>query len=110
MVVMNLSSMHMDVEHRDAFSHAMKTILAAPRTEHTMAQLVDGLPEAEAAFQTRGHHLGHEDHPLRGHELLCDGALEKTRSLRDNFDLQSLDFDSHVSSVSTNADIGVLRC
>lgn len=98
-----ISSVDTDIEHQNAFSQAMETILAHPRTEHTMAQLVDGLPQADVALQSRGHHLGVRDHPLRNHVLLCDEVLEKTQSLRDNFDLNSLDFEPHVSLLSSYA-------
>ncbi|KAK0392278.1 hypothetical protein NLU13_1774 [Sarocladium strictum] len=84
----------------------MKTILVSPMTEHTMAQLVDGLPEVDVAFQTRGHHLGSRSHPLRSHKLLCDGVVQKTRTLRDDFNLNSLEFESHRLRGYADAAIG----
>lgn len=89
--------MHLDTNHRDAFYGAIQAVLASNLAEITMAQLVDGLPQADIAWRARGNHLT-TAHPLAGHEQFCEGALEKTRSLRDDFDPDTLSFESRVST------------
>jgi hypothetical protein len=96
---------HLDAEHRDAYSRAVQAILATKLAEITMAQLVDGLPRAEIAWQAQGSFLT-RGHPLTDHEELCEGVLIKTQSLRDNIDLDTLSFESHLLQAYSNAEIG----
>jgi hypothetical protein len=86
---------HLDADHRDAYSRAVQAILATNLAEITMAQLVDGLPKAEIAWQAQGSFLC-RSHPLTDHGELCEGVLEKTQSLRDDLNLDTLSFESHV--------------
>lgn len=92
-----VSAVHLDTGHRDAFSRAIRAILATDLAETTMAQLVDGLPKADVAWEARGNLLT-KAHPLADHEQLCSGVLEKTQALRNGFGPEMLSFDSQVSS------------
>lgn len=96
MALIKLSSAYLDTSYQGSFSQALKTILASPLTELTMAQLVDGLPEVGIARQTCGHRITGLDHPLLAHEQLCEGVMEKTLALRDTFKADDLSFESHV--------------
>ena len=91
-----VTAVQLDTDHRDAFSRAIKTILGSDLAEITMAQLVDGLPLADIAWEARGNFLCRA-HPLADHEQLCKDALEKVRSLRDDFGPETLSFEPHVS-------------
>lgn len=101
-ITTKVSAVHLDTDHRDAFSRAVQAILATNLAEIIMAQLIDGLPQADIAWEARGNFLT-KAHPLADHEHLCKGALEKTQSLRDDFRPDSLSFESHVSQSSSKA-------
>ena len=90
------SAVHADPAHRDALYHAIQTILASDLALTTMAQLVDGIPIASVAWDAQGN-LITVNHPITEHEQLCEGVLDKTRSLRDEFDLDQLSFKPEVS-------------
>lgn len=102
-VTTKVSAVHLDADHRDAFSRAVQAVLASDLAEMTMAQLVDGLPLAGVAWEARGKLLTWA-HPLMKHGQLCEGALEKTRSLRDNFDPDTLSFAPQVSHSTSKTD------
>ena len=91
----DLSSL--EPEHRQAFVHALKNVLSTELALFTFAQIVDGLPTADVGWDRRGHGLW-GDHPLYDHEELCPGAMEKTRELRDLWDLAMLRFNQKVGS------------
>lgn len=91
-----VSALLADAGHLDALYQAIQTILSTELALTTMAQLVDGIPLADVAWEARGNML-RGVHPIADHEQFCEGVLEKTRSLRDNFDLDTLSFQPDVS-------------
>jgi hypothetical protein len=72
-----MSEVHLDADHRDALYRAVKATLASNIAEITMAQLVDGLPRTDIAWEARGNFLI-RGHPIEDHEQLCKGVLETT--------------------------------
>ncbi len=60
--------------------------MSSPQTSlsSTFAQIVDGLPIADVAYQRRFHGLDN-DHPIEDHAELCGGVMERTREIRTQF-------------------------
>ncbi|KAJ3544308.1 hypothetical protein NM208_g3122 [Fusarium decemcellulare] len=86
----------LDGAHRDIFTRAITRILDTEIAEITYAQIIDGLPLALVAYDSRG------GGPYRGHPIynvhkeLCSGIVDKTREFRRNFDARILKFDSRL--------------
>lgn len=70
------------------FRQAIHNILHLPNTELTYAQIVDGLPLQQVFSES------HWPVPsvVAAHESLCDGALDRVRIAREQFDVRSLLF------------------
>jgi hypothetical protein len=87
----------LDENHRDIVTRAAVRILNTEIVETTYAQIIDGLPLGEVAFESRGG-MPHQDHPINHcHDELCAGILDEAREFRDKFDPLVLKFDSRVS-------------
>lgn len=70
-------------EHKTVFVRALNNVLSTELTVITFAQIVDGLPIAEVAFDRVDEAVWPDDgHPVEEHEELCPGALDKARELR----------------------------
>ncbi|KAF5123858.1 hypothetical protein E5D57_011777 [Metarhizium anisopliae] len=70
-----------------------------------MAQLADGLPTIDVyreGYSRRN--LG--GNPLLPHESLCEGAMERTRAFRAEFDPSVLQFKTSLVQAFQNADLG----
>ncbi|KAF4952559.1 hypothetical protein FGADI_6630 [Fusarium gaditjirri] len=86
----------LDEAHRDIVTSAVARILGTEITETTYAQIIDGLPLGEVAFESRGG-MPHRDHPINHcHDELCAGILQKAREFRERFDPHVLKFDSRL--------------
>lgn len=85
----------LDAEHVDVFRNALERILSTDIAETTFSEIIDGLPMRSTWLQFA---LFNETHPVNvlGHETLCDGAREKARRFRDEFDIYMLSFPSKV--------------
>ncbi|KAL9567131.1 hypothetical protein ACKAV7_008900 [Fusarium commune] len=82
--------------HRDIVTSAVARILDTEIAETTYAQIIDGLPLGEVAFESRGG-MPHRDHPINHcHDELCAGILDKAREFRSRFDPLVLKFDSRL--------------
>ncbi|KAK3896817.1 hypothetical protein C8A05DRAFT_48308 [Staphylotrichum tortipilum] len=79
-------------EQYRAFRRAISNVLSTELALSTFAQIVDGLPTADIAFDRHMHGLD-SDHPVDKHEELCPGVMERTREIRDQFDPSILVFD-----------------
>ncbi|KAH8758879.1 hypothetical protein F5883DRAFT_565166 [Diaporthe sp. PMI_573] len=81
----------LDAEHVDVVRHALQKILAAEIVETTFSEIIDGLPTRASWLKFD---LWNEKHPVNvlKHETLCDGAREKARRFRDEFDIYILTF------------------
>lgn len=66
-------------KHRDILAQTIKNTIATELAIFTYAQIVDGLPTADVAWDRRYPGL-HGDHIIDDmHEELCPGAMEKAR-------------------------------
>lgn len=85
----------LDAEHVDVFRNALERILSTDIAETTFSEIIDGLPMRSTWLQFA---LFNETHPVNvlGHDTLCDGAREKARRFRDEFDIYMLSFPSKV--------------
>lgn len=92
----------LDAEHVDVFRHALQKILTAEIAETTFSEIIDGLPTRSSWLKFD---LWNEKHPVNvlKHETLCDGAREKARRFRDEFDIYMLTFPSSVCVALTAA-------
>ncbi|KID84609.1 hypothetical protein MGU_08129 [Metarhizium guizhouense ARSEF 977] len=92
-------------DHYTIFARALSNILSTDLAEFTLAQLVDGLPTIDVYYE--GYSCRNEQgHPLTPHKSLCDGAMERTRAFRDEFDPSVLQFKNSLVQAFQNADLG----
>ncbi|KAK5993040.1 hypothetical protein PT974_06467 [Cladobotryum mycophilum] len=70
----------LDAEHHAIFTRAINNVLSTELAVFTYAQIVDGLPTEDVAYDARYPGLFGE-HPINEHENLCPGAMEKAREL-----------------------------
>ncbi|KAK4112795.1 hypothetical protein N656DRAFT_752873 [Canariomyces notabilis] len=82
----------LDKLHRDALTRAINNVLSTELAIFTYAQIIDGLPTADVAWDRRLPGL-YGDHPLDGHEELCPGAMEKAREICPLWDPDMLAFN-----------------
>ena len=83
-------------EHRDALIQAVNNVLATALALFTFAQIVDGLPTGEVAWDRRYPGIP-VDHIIEDvHEKLCDGAMDKARELSRIWDPSILMFSPKV--------------
>ncbi|KAI1505917.1 hypothetical protein F5X99DRAFT_175152 [Biscogniauxia marginata] len=94
---------HLDPEHLDAATKAIHNAVSSNIAESTFSQIIDGMPLFESYVEF---HYPPKDHPINDHEALCDGALEKTRKLRVDFNPLALGFDSRAVQAFQNSAIG----
>ena len=87
-----------DGEHRRLLVGAIARILSTKLAEITYAQILDGLPTGDVAYEARIEPYG--AHPIdHAHNELCPGMLDKARGFRDAFQPEILAFDSQVSLI-----------
>lgn len=84
--------------HYAVFERALWNVLFTKLAEFTMAQLVDGLPTIDAYLEGDGL-INLRGHPIFDHEVLCPGALERTKAFRSEFDPSTLLLKSSVSPI-----------
>ncbi|KAJ4259710.1 hypothetical protein NW762_007641 [Fusarium torreyae] len=86
----------LETAHRELFGRAITRILSTEISETTYAQIIDGLPLSDVAYDSAGG--GPPDgHPIEHvHQDFCPGVLEKTRKFRQEFDPEILRFDSRL--------------
>ncbi|KAH8194167.1 hypothetical protein TruAng_011668 [Truncatella angustata] len=86
-----ISFENLDVPHREAFSLAINNILSTDLALTTYAQIIDGLPTSDVAWDQYSSKL-HRRHPINDHVALCSGVLEKAKEFRADLDLEALRF------------------
>lgn len=87
----------LDAPHQRYFSRAISNILKTDIAEITFAQIIDGLPLYDVVNETRhGVYSSYIGDAVLGHHVLCPGALGKTRSFRDEFNLLSIELPVRV--------------
>ncbi|KAI0385590.1 hypothetical protein F5Y04DRAFT_246226 [Hypomontagnella monticulosa] len=82
----------LDASHRDALNQAVSNILSTEIALETYAQIIDGLPLGNVAWD-RYHHKLRRGHPISSHRELCPGALECAQEMRDAFNIDLLKFE-----------------
>ncbi|KAK0742112.1 hypothetical protein B0T21DRAFT_360638 [Apiosordaria backusii] len=86
----------LDAEHRAVLVRAVNNVLSTELAVFTYAQIIDGLPTGDVAYDSRWVDLT-EGHPLdTEHEELCPGAIEKARGVCPKWDPDMLKFNPNV--------------
>ena len=83
-------------EHRKVFCRAVKNVLSTELALFTFAQIIDGLPTANVAWDRRSPGIFGDEHPIDGHPELCPGVVERAQEIRDQVDLSIMIFDPDV--------------
>ncbi|KAG8162147.1 hypothetical protein KVR01_007912 [Diaporthe batatas] len=97
----NLTTDQLDIFHR-----ALSRTLGSELAIETFAQIVDGLPTADIAWDKRYPFIFGDTHPIEAHVTICPGVEEKTRTYLQQYDLHSLLFDPQVVQQYQDAPIG----
>ncbi|KAI3400147.1 hypothetical protein diail_4379 [Diaporthe ilicicola] len=84
----NLTTDHLNIFHR-----ALLRVLGSEPAIDTFAQIVDGLPIADVAWDKRHPGIFGDDRPIEVHASLCPGVKDKTSACLKQHDLHSLVFD-----------------
>ena len=106
MATRQLSIADLDGEHHQLLVRAITRILSTELAEVTYAQIIDGLPTGDVAYEAIV--PPRDGHPIdQGHNQLCPGMLDKAREFRDGFQPEILTFDSQVSFKSRTEGICV---
>ncbi|KAK4099869.1 hypothetical protein N658DRAFT_487252 [Parathielavia hyrcaniae] len=94
-----LSLADLDGQHRQLLVRAITRILYTELAETTYAQIIDGLPIGDVAWDRRVQFI--TEHPITAdaHEELCPGMLDKAREFRDTFQPDILTFDAQTRLV-----------
>lgn len=82
--------------HRQTLDRAIRNVLSTELAQFTYAQIVDGLPIADVAWDRRLPGIMGE-HIIDDHETLCPGALEQAQVYYKEWDPSTLNFDPEVS-------------
>ncbi|KPM38672.1 hypothetical protein AK830_g7870 [Neonectria ditissima] len=93
-------------DHHHVLSRAIKNVLGTELAIFTYAQIIDGLPTADVAWDRRLPGIS-GDHPIDDvHEELCPGAMDKAREFYANWDPSILKFDPKVVEAYNHAEPG----
>lgn len=84
----NLTTDHLSIFHR-----ALSRVIGSELAIDTFAQIYDGLPIADVAWDKRYPGIFGDDHPIEAHASLCPGVKDKTSAWLEQYDLHSLIFD-----------------
>ncbi|KAK4106821.1 hypothetical protein N658DRAFT_563552 [Parathielavia hyrcaniae] len=91
-VFQQLSIGDLDGEHRQLLVRAISSILSTELAETTYAQIIDGLPIADVAYDS--HNPPYGAHPVdEAHGELCPGMIDKARGFCREFN-RTLTFNS----------------
>ena len=82
-------------EHRRVLFRAVSNVLSTDLALFTFAQIIDGLPTADVAWDRRYSHLVGA-HPIEEHADICPGVLDRARQFRADFDPYILSFSPQV--------------
>ncbi|KAF5024407.1 hypothetical protein F66182_3493 [Fusarium sp. NRRL 66182] len=78
--------------HQGVLGRAIESVLSTDLAQFTYAQIIDGLPIADVAWDRRLPGIMGE-HIIDDHEALCPGALEKAREYYEEWSPKDLKFD-----------------
>lgn len=86
---------YLGIKHLQPLRRALNNFLAAPISEFTYAQIIDGLPTSDVYAAD---HYFRDGLAVSDHEVLCPGSLEKARAFRGDFNVLDLIFEPKVST------------
>jgi len=93
-----LSLDDLDGDHHHLLVCAIMRVLSTELAEVTYAQIIDGLPTGDVAYEAYG--TPYAGHPIdQAHNELCPGMLDKARQFRDDLRPEMLVFDSQVGAI-----------
>ena len=82
--------------HRKILTDAIRNVLSTELAHFTYAQIIDGLPTADVAWDRRAPGI-FGDHIIDDvHEELCPGAMDAARDFYEKWDPSVLDFNPKV--------------
>ncbi|KAK4233773.1 hypothetical protein C8A03DRAFT_47754 [Achaetomium macrosporum] len=81
-----------DSERYGIFCRAISNVLSTELALFTLAQIIDGLPTADVAWDKRASDLD-ADHPIEEHSTLCPVVMDRAREFRQSSDPDILSFD-----------------
>lgn len=87
----------LDDSHYCALQRAIRNLLDTNLAFATYAQIIDGLPTEDVAWDRSCHRL-QASHPLVDHSELCPGVADKLKAIKADFQVHSLKLDHHVSN------------
>lgn len=85
----------LDHLHQQKFRRALLNVLSTSIAEQTLAQILDGLPLKDVAWDKR-YHRHYFEEPVFHHTELCPDVLEKTINFRETFEPLTLNIPSRV--------------
>jgi hypothetical protein len=95
-----ISAENLDTPHSVAFTRALGNILSTEIAQLTLAQILDGLPIADVAWDNMGT-LNWLGHPVNSHKQLCEDALGELSEFQRQLKPTALKFDAvYVLSIS----------
>lgn len=83
----------LDKNHCSALQKAISNVVDTKIADATFAQIIDGLPTEDVAWDRSRHKL-RASHPLSDHIALCPGVSDKVKAIKADFQIDSLDFSS----------------
>jgi hypothetical protein len=86
----------LDETHHKALSRAVDNVLDTSLALFTYAQILDGLPTQDVAWDWRFTRL-HSQHPINLHTQICPGAEKKAQSFKTDFSIDILKYKPQVS-------------
>ncbi len=89
--------------HREILTRAITNVVASPIAKQTFAQIVDGLPLSDVAWDTFSGCLCSLHPLLDEHKELCPGVAEDAQKLCSSFDTSTLLMSSKVRNPQTEA-------
>ncbi len=102
LVTDTLTPENLDLEHLQSLSKALSRILATEVAEFTFAQIIDSSPTYRSFMDFHFSPPVIDDWPIRLHEALCNGAVEKFQTLRSSFHPLALKFEPQVRHSKQN--------
>lgn len=87
----------LDDTHCSALQRAINNLLDTNLAFATYAQIIDGMPTEDVAWDRTTHRL-QTSHPLVDHSKLCPGVADKLDAIKADFQIDSLKFDHRVSN------------
>ncbi|KAI5456877.1 hypothetical protein BGZ63DRAFT_395034 [Mariannaea sp. PMI_226] len=92
-----IQSIHSEY-HRKVLEQAIRNVLSTDLAKFTYAQILDGLPIADVAWDRRLPTI-FGDHPIEEHENLCPDAMTKAQEYYDRWNPDVLTFYAKVSVI-----------